>query len=321
MLINCVAYRQGIKLAELPVEQISDYLVHDDCLVWVALRDTTDAELDTMQEEFSLHGLAIEDARHGHQRPKLEEYGDTLFVAMHLVEMRDAEITVGEVSIFVGRNFILSIRNRSNLHFLGVRERCEREPELLRLGSGFVFYALMDEVVDRYFPVVEELESQLEAIEERLFNKGMARANIAKLYELKRKVNILKHAVVPLMETTGKLYGGRVPPACVNTQEYFRDVHDHLIRINASIENVRETITTAILVCQSTVSIEQNEVNKRLAAWAGIFAVATAFVGIWGMNFEYMPELKWSFGYPLALSLIGLTCGYLYYRFKRSGWL
>jgi magnesium transporter len=215
----------------------------------------------------------------------------------------------------------LSIRNRSKLDLLSVRERCERQPELLQLGAGFVFYALMDAVVDRYFPVVEELESQLEAIEERLFDKGTALANIAELYDLKRKVNLLKHAVVPLMETAGKLHGGRVPPVCVNTQEYFRDVHDHLTRINASVENVRETITTAILVCQSTVSIEQNEVNKRLAAWAGIFAVATAFVGVWGMNFENMPELKWSLGYPLALSLIGLTCGYLYYRFKRSGWL
>ncbi len=321
MLINCVAYQNGIKLADLPVEQISDYLQQKECFVWVALRDTTDAELDEMQEEFGLHDLAIEDARHGHQRPKLEEYDDTLFVAMHLLEVNDAEIAVGEVSVFVGRNFVLSIRNRSNVQFLGVRERCERQPELLRLGAGFVFYALMDEVVDRYFPVVEDLESQLEEIEERLFDKGTTLANIAMLYELKRKVVVLKHAVVPLMETTGKLHGGRVPPVCANTQEYFRDVHDHLTRLNASIENIRETITTAILVCQSTVSIEQNEVNKRLAAWAGIFAVATAFVGIWGMNFENMPELKWSFGYPLALLLIAATCVYLYYRFKRSGWL
>ncbi|MEI7841696.1 MAG: magnesium/cobalt transporter CorA [Gallionellaceae bacterium] len=321
MLINCVAYKNGIKLADLPVEQISDYLQQPDCFVWVALRDTTDIELNKMQEEFGLHDLAIEDARHGHQRPKLEEYDDTLFVAMHLVEVVGTEIVVGEVSIFVGRNFVLSIRNRSNLQFLGVRERCERQPELLQLGAGFVFYALMDEVVDRYFPVVEDLESQLEKIEENLFDKGTALANISMLYELKRKVVLLKHAVVPLMETTGKLHGGRVPPVCANTQEYFRDVHDHLTRINASIENIRETITTAILVCQSTVSIEQNEVNKRLAAWAGIFAVATAFVGVWGMNFENMPELKWSFGYPLALFLIGATCAYLYYRFRRSGWL
>ncbi len=291
MLINCVAYQNGVKLADLAVEEISDYLERKDCFVWVALRDSTDAELETMQEEFGLHDLAVEDASHGHQRPKIEEYGDELFVVMHIVEADHSELTVGEVSIFVGRNFILSIRNRTQQDFLGVRERCEREPELLQLGSGFVLYALMDAVVDRYFPVIDNLESQLESIEERLFDKNAALTNIEQLYELKRKVVVLKHAVLPLMEATGKLHGGRVPPVCTTTQDYFRDVYDHLARINASIDAIRDTITTAILVSQSTVSIEQNEVNKRLAAWAGIFAVATAFAGIWGMNFRNMPEL------------------------------
>jgi magnesium transporter len=321
MLINCVAYQNGIKLADLDVEEISDYLGRKDCFVWVALRDTSDAELEKMQEEFGLHDLAVEDARHGHQRPKIEEYGDELFVVMHVVESDHAELTVGEISIFVGSNFILSIRNRSTHDFLGVRGRCEREPELLHMGSGFVLYALMDAVVDRYFPVIDDLETQLEAIEERLFDKGAALANIEQLYALKSKVVVLKHAVMPLMEATGKLHGGRVPPVCATTQEYFRDVYDHLVRINASIETIRDTITTAILVCQSTVSIEQNEVNKRLAAWAGIFAVATAFAGIWGMNFQHMPELAFVYGYPLALTMIGGTCGFLYYRFKKSGWL
>ncbi len=321
MLINCVAYKNGVKLADLPVEKISDYLELADCFVWVALRDTTDDELKNMQDEFGLHELAVEDASHGHQRPKIEEYGDTLFVVMHMLDVVNAEIVVGEVNIFVGRNFILSVRNRSNLHFLGVRERCEREPELLRLGSGFVLYALMDAVVDRYFPVIDDLSTQLELIEEHLFDKNASLTNIEQLYELKRKVVVLKHAVLPLMETTGKLYGGRVPPVCINTQEYFRDVYDHLLRINATIDAMRDTITTAILVSQSTVAIEQNEINKRLAAWAGIFAVATAFAGIWGMNFQNMPELKLEYGYPLALVVIIGTCGYLYFRFKRSGWL
>jgi magnesium transporter len=321
MLINCVVYQNGVKLADLPVEEISDYICRPDCFVWVALRDTTDAELDKMQEEFGLHDLAIEDARHGHQRPKIEEYGDTLFVVMHIVEADHSELTVGEISVFVGRNFILSIRNRSKQHFLGVRERCEREPELLRLGSGFVLYALMDAVVDRYFPVIDDLETQLEAIEDRLFDKGAALANIEQLYDLKRKVMVLKHAAMPLMEATGKLHGGRVPPVCTTTQEYFRDVYDHLARINATIDAMRDTISTAILVCQSTVAIEQNVINKQLAAWAAIFAIATVFTGIWGMNFKIMPELQWNYGYPVALLVIIAVCGFLYVRFKRSDWL
>lgn len=321
MLINCVAYQNGAKLADLPVEAISDYLERKDCFVWVALRDATDGELDTMQEEFGLHDLAIEDARHGHQRPKIEEYGDTLFAVMHLVEAGRSGLTVGEISIFVGRNFILSIRNRSQQGFLGVRERCEREPELLGLGSGFVLYALMDAVVDRYFPVIDDLESQLESIEDHLFDQGNALANIEQLYELKRKVMVFKHAVTPLMEATGKLHGGRVPPVCTTTQEYFRDVYDHLTRINATIDAMRDTITTAILVSQSTVSIEQNVINKQLAAWAAIFAIATVFTGIWGMNFKLMPELQWDYGYPVALVVIIAVCGFLYSHFKRSDWL
>ena len=321
MLINCVAYQNGVKLADLPVEEISDYLDRKDCFVWVALRDTTDDELEMMQEKFGLHELAVEDARHGHQRPKIEEYGDTLFMVMHLLENDGDDLTVGEMSLFVGRNFILSIRNRSKRSFLGVRERCQREPELLRLGSGFVFYALMDAVVDRYFPVIDDLEFQLESIEERLFDKGGALANIAQLYELKRKVMVLKHAVMPLMEATGKLYGGRVPPVCGTTQEYFRDVYDHLVRINSTIDAMRDTISTAIMVSQSTVSIEQNVINKQLAAWAAIFAIATVFTGVWGMNFKLMPELQWDYGYPVALLIIVAVCGFLYLHFKRSDWL
>lgn len=321
MLINCVAYQNGVKLADLAIEKISDYLQRPECFIWVALRDADDAELEKMQEKFGLHDLVIEDARHGHQRPKIEEYDDSLFVAMHMLEVVDSNLEIGEIHIFVGRNFILSVRNRTKQNFLGVRERCEREPELLSLGSGFVLYALMDTVVDRYFPVIDALETQLESIEERIFDKGKALTNIEQLYELKRKVVVLKHAVTPLMEATGKLHGGRVPPVCATTQEYFRDVHDHLIRINAGIDAMRDTIGTAIMVCQSTVSIEQNVINKQLAAWAAIFAIATVFTGIWGMNFKSMPELEWSYGYPLALLIIIAVCGFLYLHFKRSDWL
>lgn len=321
MLIDCVAYRGGIKLADLPIEDISEYLKLPDCFVWVALRDADDVELGKMQEEFGLHDLVIEDARHGYQRPKIEEYDASLFVAMHILDDTGENLELGELHVVVGHNFVLSICNRSNLNLPNVRDRCEREPELLGLGAGFALYALMDAVVDRYFPVIDNLELQLEAIEEHIFDKGAALGNIEKLYELKRKLAVLKHAVTPLMEATGKLHGGRVPPVCSTTQEYFRDVHDHLTRINTGIDAMRETIGTAIMVCQSTVSIEQNVINKQLAAWAAIFAVATVFTGIWGMNYKTMPELEWVHGYPVSLFIIFLVCGLLYFRFKRSDWL
>jgi len=321
MLVNCVAYQQGQKLADIPIADISDWLAKPDCFIWVALRDASPAELAQMQEEFDLHPLAVEDASRGHQRPKIEEYGDIVFVVMHLLEMQQNQVNVGEVAVFVGRNFVLSVRNGSQQNFLGVRERCEREPELLKQGAAFVAYALMDTVVDRYFPLVEAIETDLEEVEDQIFERGSARWNIERLYALKHRSSTVRHAVVPLLEVVGKLHGGRVPAVCQASQEYFRDVHDHLARINGAIDAVRDTIATAIQVNLSLVTIEESEVTKRLAAWAAIFAVSTALAGIWGMNFEVMPELKWAYGYPMALSIIGLTAVFLYWRFRKRRWL
>jgi len=321
MLINCVAYRAGRRLADITIEEISDYLEKPDCFVWVALKDANPEELAKMQEEFNLHPLAVEDANHGHQRPKVEEYGDTLFAVIQLLEFDEGGMHEGEVDVFVGRNFVLSVRSRGRQHLLGVRERCEREPELLAQGAGFVLYALMDAVVDRYFPIVDALEFELEAIERHVFDQGTARHNIERLYDLKRRTMTVRHAVVPLMESVGKLTSGRVPPVCASSRDYFRDVVDHLARIDGQIESLRDMIGTAIQVSLSSVTIEQSEIGKQLAAWAGVFAMATAFAGIWGMNFERMPELKWEYGYPAALSVIAVACTALYLRFKRMGWL
>ncbi|MDB5895368.1 MAG: magnesium transporter [Rhodoferax sp.] len=324
MLINCVVYQNGAKLADIPVREIGEYLTRPGSFVWVALQDATPEELAEMQAQFGLHELAVEDAQHGHQRPKIEEYGSSIFAVLHLVEADPDDpsaLHVGEVDVFTGRNYVLSVRNRSKIGFLGVRERCEREPDLLTRGSGFVLYALMDAVVDRYFPVIDNLESELEAIEQQIFTTGAARANIELLYGLKRKVMLLKHAVAPLLEGTSRLHGGRVPEMCVSVQDYFRDVVDHLARITGSIDTIRDTIGTAIQVNLAMVTIEEGEVTKRLAAWASIFAVCTAFAGIWGMNFEAMPELKWRYGYPVALCVIAIACGLVYRKFKRAKWL
>lgn len=321
MLINCVAYQHGHKLADVPVADISEYLARDDTFVWVALRDASADELAEMKEEFGLHELAVEDAQRGHQRPKIEEYGDSLFVVVKTVEMTDNELQIGEIDVFVGDNYVLSSRQHSSHGFLGVRARAEREPHLLQYGAGFVLYALMDAAVDRYFPVVEAFEAELEQIEDRIFTQSSQRANIERLYELKRKVMLLRHCVVPLQDAVGKLHGGRVPTMCVGTQEYFRDVQDHLARISTTLDSIRDTIGTAIQVNLSLVALDEGEVNKRLAAWAAIFAVLTAFAGIWGMNFKNMPELDWYYGYPVALAMMFGTSFYLYRKFRRSGWL
>ena len=321
MLINCVAYQEGNKLADIHPREISDYVNRPECFVWVALFEPSDEELATMQAEFNLHELAVEDARHGHQRPKIEEYGDSLFAVLHIVETQGEELNVGEVDVFVGRNYILSIRSRTQQALLGVRSRSEREPELLKLGAGYVLYAITDSVVDRYFPVLEALEIELEQIETRIFAGQNNRAIIESLYILKQKLMTLKHATSPLLEAIGKLYGGRVPYQCSRLQEYFRDIYDHLVRLNQSIESLREMVTTAISVNLSLLTIQENEVTKRLAACAALVAVPTLIAGVHGMNFKHMPELDWFVGYPLSVGMMAAIDLYLFYRFRKSKWL
>jgi len=323
MLINSALYDDGRIVAEPGLDGVSEALEAKSGFVWIALRDPTDDELQRLQHELDLPPLAVEDARKGHQRPKLEEYGDMLFAAMHLLEAGpDGELEVGEVHVFVGPRFIVSVRHRSNQGFLGVRGRAEREPHLLRLGPGFVFYALLDAVVDRYFPLIDEVEAELEHLESTMFQPGQDRqAVVQRLFAQKQRLATLRHAVTPLLEVTAKLHGGRVPVVCKAMQDYFRDVYDHLLRIQASIDAARETIIAATQVNLTLVTIDESLVTKRLAAWAAIFAASTALAGIWGMNFEKMPELKWELGYPMALGMIALVSGALYWRFKRVGWL
>jgi magnesium transporter len=322
MLVNCVAYQNGRKFADIDKRAIHEFVGRPDTFVWVALQDPDDAELAYMQDAFDLHPLAVEDARHGHQRPKIEEYGDSLFVALHTVEQGpNDELNVGEINIFVGRNYILSVRNRTEKGFAEVRARCEREPELLQHGSGYVLYALMDAVVDRYFPVLDGLESRLEVIEERIFSGSQARANIEALYGLKQKLMTLRHAVGPLLESVGKLYGGRVPHICAGMGEYFRDVYDHLVRLNQTIDATREMVVMAMTVNLSLISLQENETVKRLAAYGALVAVPTMIAGVYGMNFEHMPELKWVLGYPFAVGLMVGIDAYLFFRFRRAKWL
>jgi magnesium transporter len=321
MIVNCVVYQDGKRLAEISSREIHRYVSRPDCFVWVALRDATDAELAEMQREFDLHPLAVEDASHGHQRPKIEEYGDSLFAVLHTVEVDGDDLRVGETNVFVGRNYVLSVRNRSERGFTDVRARCEREPELLRHGSGYVLYTLMDAVVDRYFPVIDTLEVELEQIEERIFAGGAARAQIEALYGIKQKLVTLKHAVAPLLEATGKLHGGRVPQVCAGMGEYFRDVYDHLTRLNQSIDAIRDMVTTAMTVHLSLSTMQENETTKRLAAYGALVAVPTMIAGVYGMNFEHMPELSWGFGYPFALLSMAAIDVYLFFRFRKAGWL
>jgi magnesium transporter len=324
MLISCVAYQNGRKLGDIPIEDISEYVSRPDCLVWVALFEPSAEEMTLMAEEFGLHELAVEDAQKGHQRPKLEEYGDTLFTVLHTLEKHPddpADFLAGEVAVFAGRNFVLSVRRGSRQGFSYVRTRAEREPEHLALGAGFVLYALMDAIVDRYFPVLDDLEEALEQLEGQIFHNTPTRANIEAFYDLKYRLTVLSHAVGPLMDAVSRLFGGRVPAMVMGTQEYFRDVYDHLARLSSGINALREMLQTGIQVSLTLISLAEGEVTKQLAAWGALITVPTLIAGIYGMNFAHMPELAWRFGYPWAIAFMVGVDAFLYWKFRRAGWV
>ncbi|HKX99561.1 MAG TPA: magnesium/cobalt transporter CorA [Steroidobacteraceae bacterium] len=321
MLINCVAYQDGKRLAEIQPDEIRRYLAIPGCFVWVALLERDPALLEKMREQFGLHPLAVEDARRGHQRPKIEDYGDSLFVVLHMLEADADGLRVGEVDVFAGPNYILTIRSQAGKGFQSVRDRCESEPEFLKLGSGYVLYALIDAVVDRYFPLLDEVETELEGIENRIFAGSSPRENVEALYSLKQKLGVFRHAVAPLLEAVNNLFGARAPRVSADMKEYFRDISDHLQRLNQTIESIRDTIATAIAVNLSMISLQENETMKRLAAYGALVAVPTMIAGIYGMNFKHMPELGLEYGYFVAVALMAAIDGYLFYRLRKAKWL
>jgi magnesium transporter len=321
MLVRCVAYREGRMLAEIKPEEIGKYLAMPECFVWVALFEPDLDTLLLMQEQFGVHPLAIEDAQHGHQLPKIEEYVGSVFVVVHMIEVENDEFKVGEVAIFAGRNFILSVRKGAKKGFEEVRARCEHEPELLRRGPGYVLYALIDAVVDRYFPPLQSIEDELDTVEERIFESIPTRENIEALYAIKRRLMIIRHAVSPLLEGLANLSGTRVPLVCMGMQEYFRDISDHLQRLSQTIESNRETVATAISVNLSMITLQESETTKRLASYAALIAIPTLIAGIYGMNFEHMPELHWKYGYAVVMSVMAIIDLFVFFKLRKARWL
>ncbi|HTI18101.1 MAG TPA: magnesium/cobalt transporter CorA [Trinickia sp.] len=325
MLINCVAYQDGQRLGAIKIDEVGAYLLRPECLVWVALKDPEPSELEAMKQQFGLHELAVEDVVAQNQSPKIEEYGESLFAVLHTIEKdQHNELLLGEVDVFVGPNYVLSVRNRTRHGFQEVRARCEREPELLKQGSGFVLYALIDHIVDGYLPILEALSVELEQTEERIFERhrlAESRLIIEDLYSVKRRLVTLEHHIAPLLDAVAKLMGGRIPQVCGGMQAYFRDVYDHLDRIMRTVDGRRDMIVTAIQVNLGMISLAENEVTKRLGAFAALFAVPTMIAGIYGMNFQQIPELHFAYGYPICLAVMLAIDVFLWFRFRKAGWV
>lgn len=322
MIVNCVAYCDGKRVQDVAIDRIGEVLTHADQFIWIGLREPTPDLLTQVQQAFGLHELAIEDALCAHQRPKIEQYGDSLFVVLRTAHLdADQNIEFGETHIFLTSQSIVVVRHGASLPYIGVRARLEATPHLLQKGPGAALYAVMDFVVDQYFPIIDALEQELEHLEDAIFAEEFSRGTPAQIYKLQGQLIQVKRVVSPLIDICNRLM--RIDSHLVpeSTQAYFRDVYDHVVRVNEMVDTQRELLTTALEANFSLMSIAQNEVMKRFASWGAIIALPTMVAGIYGMNFSFMPELTWPYSYPLVLVLIVCVCVTFYVRFRRAGWL
>ncbi|HZF96746.1 MAG TPA: magnesium and cobalt transport protein CorA [Pseudoxanthomonas sp.] len=321
-VINCVAYDTRQRRRDIGLDEISDVLASDDgSFVWIGLYEPSEEILDKLQEEFDLHDLAVEDAHHAHQRPKIEAYGNSLFIACQTAQVVDDHIRYGETHAFLGPRYLVTVRHGASLSYAPVRERVQREAELLALGPSFGLYAVLDFIVDNYRPIVSEFRDTLDTLEKDIFADDFRRDTVYKLYDLKRELTQMRLRIAPLQDVLAQLSRSQSALIPEEVRLYFRDVHDHALRVNESTDTLRDMLGTALSVNLSLVTLAQGETVKRLGAWAALLAAPTLIASWYGMNFERMPELQGRFSYPVLIAVVGLVCGALYRLFKRSRWL
>ncbi len=321
-VMNCVFYDKAGHRHDITLDAISDVLAQDDgSFVWVGLYEPEDAILEKLQEEFGLHDLAVEDAQNAHQRPKLEGYGNSMFVAVHTAQVVNERIQYGETHAFVGLRYLITVRHGASLSYAPVRERVEREPELLVLGPSYGLYAVLDFIVDNYRPIVQEFSDKLNLLEKDVFADTFHRETVVRLYELKRELTQMRLAVAPLQDVLSQLTRSQSPLVQEEVRLYFRDVQDHVLRVNEATDTLREMLTAALSVNLALVTVSQGEVVKRLAGWAGLLAAPTLIASWYGMNFRHMPELGGRWSYFILIGITAAFCGTLYAWLKRSKWL
>lgn len=321
-VVNCAAYSRDSVRRDIGLDTISDVLAVDDgSFVWVGLYEPTEDLLDKLQEEFGLHDLAVEDAHKAHQRPKVEAYGNSLFIAIHTAQTVDGHIRFGETHMFVGPRYLVTVRHGASTSYASARARMEREPELLAHGPGAALYAVLDMAVDNFTPIVIEFSQALNELEQHVFAEDFRKDTVQKLYDLKRELTRLRMAVAPLQDILGQLARTRGGLIDDEIQLYFRDVHDHVVRINESTDTLREMLTAAMSVNLSLVTLRQGDVVKRLAGWAALLAAPTLIASWYGMNFVHMPELPGRYSYYILIGITVVVCAVLFRMLKRAKWL
>ena len=315
------AYHNGRRVADVAIEGAAEWAAKDGHVVWIGLLEPSRALLLRVKQEFHLHDLAIEDAEHAHQRPKIEQYGDALFIVARTAQLIDRRVTFGETHLFLGKGFIVSVRHGPSTSYAAVRQHWESCPTVLAKGEDFILYALLDFVVDNYMPVLEAIEEEVEAIEDSVLVKPLTTGDIERLYMLRRDLLRLRNAAGPLVEVCRRLTGADLPQIRPEMHNLFRDVTDHIRRVQERIDTLREVLAFAFEASVLMGQSQETAITKKLASWAAILAVPTAFAGIYGMNFQYMPELSSRYGYPTVVLCIATICGVLYWRFRKNGWL
>jgi magnesium transporter len=320
-IIASSVYAGGKRVADIPIEEAGAWAKKEGHVVWIGLLEPDRNLLLRVQAQFNLHDLAIEDAENPHQRPKIEQYGDALFIVARTAQLIEGRVTFGETHLFVGAGYIVSVRHGPSTSYTAVRQHWETCPHSLAKGEDFVLYAILDFIVDNYMPVLEQIEDEVESIEDKVLLKPMSPADIERLYMLRRDLLRLRNAALPLVEVCRRLTSPDLPQIHSAMHPLFRDVTDHIRTVQEKIDSLREVLAFAfeasLLVGQS----QETAITKKLASWAAILAVPTAFAGIYGMNFDDMPELKMAYGYPVVLTSIAMICFFLYWRFRKNGWL
>ncbi|MFF8556150.1 magnesium/cobalt transporter CorA [Streptomyces sp. NPDC015501] len=328
VIVDCAIYRDG-RRTDRP-EDFSDALdearASHDAFLWIGLHEPTEAEFDLVRAEFGLHPLAVEDALRAHQRPKLEVYDDSLFAVLKPVvyEPESDEVSADELMVFIGDAFVVTVRHGEGAPLAAVRRRLEAEPEVLKHGPTSVLYAVSDAVVDHYLDVAGELQVDLEELETEVFapsGSGDSKNTAARIYTFKRQVLEFRRAAGPLTGPMTRLAGAGVPFVHEDAQPFFRDVADHLTRANEQVEGLDRLLSDILSAHLAQMGVRQNDDMRKISAWAAMAAVPTMVAGVYGMNFDHMPELHWPWTYPAVVGLMGVAVVGLHRLFKRRGWL
>ncbi|WP_083637299.1 magnesium and cobalt transport protein CorA [Pararhizobium arenae] len=320
-VIAAAVYQNGKRICDIPISDAHLWRDKENTVIWIGLHEPDSLLLDEVKREFDLHPLAIEDANHAHQRPKLEIYGEAMFVVARTAHMMDSEIVFGETHLFVGRGYVVSVRHGPSTSYNLVRQRCEASPTALAHGENYILYSILDFIVDNYMPVIETIQEEVEELEERVLRDRLDKKDVERLYLLRRSLLRLRNAVVPLVDVCRSHEHLDLPGMDAMLHALFRDVTDHVRRVQEDIDSLREvlafTFEASLMIGQS----EQTEITRKLASWAAILAVPTAIAGIYGMNFAEMPELQMRYGYFVVLAVIFTICLGLYRFFKKARWI